>query len=132
MLAPRAAPLRGGDHDFCNTEVRPYSEFDPNNLPTFAWVTPTLCSDGHDCNDATVNSWASTNVQRVLDSAAYQAGKTAVIIWYDEDHPVPNTQMAPTSHKGQIAQTGVGSHAALLALRELAGGRPGFKCWPKI
>lgn len=86
----------------------------PGVLPTFAWVTPTLCNDGHDCDDATVESWASVNVQRVLGSATYQAGKTAVFIWYDEDHPVPNTQIAPTSHKGQITQTGVGSHAALL------------------
>ena len=40
------------DHDFCNTEVRPYSEFDVNNLPTYAFITPTLCNDGHDCGDA--------------------------------------------------------------------------------
>jgi hypothetical protein len=102
------------DHDFCNTEVRPYSEFDVNNLPTYAFITPTLCNDGHDCNDATVDAWASTNIQRVLDSAAYQAGTTAVFIWYDEDRPVPNLQIAPTSHAGDITQTGIGSHAALL------------------
>ena len=78
------------DHDFCNTEVRPYSEFDVNNLPTYAFITPTLCNDGHDCNDATVDAWASTNIQRVLDSAAYKAGTVAVFVWYDEDHPVPN------------------------------------------
>jgi len=23
------------DHDFCNAEVRPYGEFDVNNLPTY-------------------------------------------------------------------------------------------------
>ena len=27
---------------------------------------------------------------------------------------MPNLQIAPTSHKGDITQTGVGSHAALL------------------
>src|SRR5438046_43468 len=26
------------DHDFCNTEVRPYSEFDPNNLATYTFI----------------------------------------------------------------------------------------------
>ncbi|HVU03252.1 MAG TPA: alkaline phosphatase family protein, partial [Polyangiaceae bacterium] len=110
------------DHDFCNAEVRPYSEFDPNNLPTYAFVTPTLCNDGHDCNDATVNTWASTNIQRVLDSAAYKAGTVAVFVWYDEDHPVPNLTIAPTSHKGQITTTGVGSHAALLkTIEDLLG-----------
>jgi hypothetical protein len=106
------------DHDFCSTEVRPYTEFDPNNLPTYAFITPTLCNDGHDCGDATVDAWASTNIQRVLDSATYKAGKTAVFVWYDEDHPVPNAQIAPTSNNGQITQTGVGSHAALMKTTE--------------
>jgi hypothetical protein len=110
------------DHDFCTTEVRPYSEFDVNNLPTYAFITPTLCNDGHDCNDATVDAWASTNIQRVLDSAAYKAGTVAVFIWYDEDHPVPNMTIAPTSHKGQLGGTGVGSHAALLkTIEDLLG-----------
>jgi hypothetical protein len=106
------------DHDFCNTEVRPYGEFDVNNLPTYAFITPSLCNDGHDCGDATVDAWASTNIQRVLDSAAYQAGNTAVFVWYDEDHPTPNLQIAPTSHRGNITQVGIGTHAALLKTTE--------------
>src|SRR5262249_30610501 len=72
------------DHDFCSREVRPYSEFDPANLPTYAFITPTLCNDGHDCGDATVDAWAQANIQPVLDSATYQAGRTAVFVWYDE------------------------------------------------
>lgn len=102
------------DHDFCTTEVRPYSELDVNNLPTFAFITPTLCNDGHDCGDSVVDAWASTNIQKVLDSAAYKAGTVGVFVWYDEDHPVPNAQIAPTSHKGDITATGIGSHAAML------------------
>jgi hypothetical protein len=112
------------DHDFCNTEVRPYSEFDVNNLPTYAFITPTLCNDGHDCGDSVVDAWASTNIQRVLDSPAYKAGTVAVFVWYDEDHPVPNLEIAPTSHKGDITQTGVGTHAALLKTVEDLLGLP--------
>ena len=83
---------------------------------------PTLCNDGHDCGDAPVDARASTNIQRVLDSSAYKAGNVAVFVWYDEDHPVPNTQIAPTSHKGDITQTGVGSHAAMLkTIEDLLG-----------
>ena len=110
------------DHDFCNAEVRPYSEFDVNNLPTYAFITPTQCNDGHDCNDATVDAWASTNIQRVLDSAAYKAGTTAVVVWYDEDHPVPNLHIAPTSHKGDITQVAWEPDAALLkTIEDLLG-----------
>jgi hypothetical protein len=112
------------DHDFCNTEVRPYGEFDVNNLPTYAFVTPTLCNDGHDCGDATVDAWASTNIKKVLDSSAYKAGTVAVFVWYDEDHPTPNVQIAPTSHMGDLTQIGVGTHAALLKTIEDMLGLP--------
>jgi cysteinyl-tRNA synthetase len=112
------------DHDFCGTEVRPYAEFDVGNLPTFAWITPDLCNDGHDCPDSVVDSWAATHVQRVLDSAAYKAGTVAVFIWYDEDYPVPNATIAPTSHRGNITQPGIGSHPALLKTVEDMLGLP--------
>jgi hypothetical protein len=112
------------DHDFCNTEVRPYSEFNVDNLPTFAFITPDLCNDGHDCADGVVDSWASTHVQRVLDSAAYKSGTVAVFIWYDEDYPVPNATIAPTSRKGNITQPGIGSHAAMLKTIEDMLGLP--------
>ena len=112
------------DHDFCSTEVRPYSEFNANNLPTYAFITPTLCNDGHDCNNSTVDAWASAHVQAVLNSSDYLAGNTAVLVWYDEDHPVPNAIIAPTAHAGNITQTGIGSHAALLKTIELMLGLP--------
>jgi len=112
------------DHDFCSTEVRPYGELDVNNLPTFAWITPNYCNNGHDCANSVVDAWASTNVQRVLDSAAYRAGTVAVFIWYDEDYPVPNAQIAPTSRRGNITQPGIGSHAALLKTIEDMLGLP--------
>jgi hypothetical protein len=78
------------DHDFCTSEVRPYSEFNPDALPDFSFVTPTPCNDGHDCDNWSVDTWAAANVQPVLDSAAYKAGNVQVFIWYDEHHPVPN------------------------------------------
>lgn len=99
-------------------------ELDVNNLPTYAFITPTQCNDGHDCSDATVDAWARTNIQRVLDSNAYKSGNTAVFVWYDEDHPVPNLQIAPTSRAGQISQSGIGSHAAMLKTVEDMLGLP--------
>ena len=63
-------------------------------------------------------------LQRVLDSVAYRAGTVGVFVWYDEDHPVPNLTFAPTSHKGNLTQTGVGSHAALMKTIEDMLGLP--------
>lgn len=101
------------DHDFCNDEVRPLTELDPDNLPTFAMITPGECSDGHDCVNATVDSWAAAQLQPILDGADYQAGTTAVMVLYDEDHPVPNLLIAPTANRGISLALGAG-HAAML------------------
>jgi hypothetical protein len=82
-----------GDAAACNAEVRPYSQFNPNSLADFSFITPTLCNDGHDCGNSTVSTWAAKNVQPVLDSADYKAGNVTVFIWWDEDFPVPNMQI---------------------------------------
>jgi hypothetical protein len=47
-----------------------------------------------------------------------------VFVWYDEDHPTPNIQIAPTSHKSDITTVGVGTHAALLKTIEDMLGLP--------
>ena len=108
------------DHDFCTSEVRPYSEFNPNALPDFSFVTPTLCNDGHDCGNSTVDTWASTNVRAVLDSAAYKAGQVTVFIWYDEDHPVPNMQIGLHVAAG-VKTTPIDYGSTLRAWEDLLG-----------
>ncbi|MCU1429834.1 MAG: phosphoesterase [Actinomycetia bacterium] len=103
------------DRANCAAQVRPYSEFNPNQLPNFAFITPTLCHDGHDCSNATVDSWARTNIDPVLKSAAYKAGRVAVFVWYDEDHPAPNVWITPTANPGAHAVTGAGYKGTLAA-----------------
>jgi hypothetical protein len=103
------------DRSHCLAQVRPLTQFNPNVLPNFAFVTPTLCHDGHDCSDTTVDDWARANVQLVLNSSAYKAGKVAVFIWYDEDHPVPNMWITPTAHAGALSTAGAGYAGTLKA-----------------
>jgi hypothetical protein len=108
------------DHDYCTTEVVPYERFDPNNLPDFSFITPTLCNDGHDCSNDTVNAWATANVQPVLDSAAYKAGRVTVFIWYDEDRPVPNLQIGVHVRPG-VKSAAVDYGSTLRAWEDLLG-----------
>jgi hypothetical protein len=103
------------DREHCNAQVRPFREFDTNRLPAFAFVTPTLCDDGHDCSNAAVDAWASTHIQPVLDSAAYRADQVAVFVWYDENHPVPNLWIAPTAKPGPLKIAGAGYAGTLAA-----------------
>lgn len=95
------------DRAHCAAQVRPLTDLRPDRLPAFAWITPDLCHDGHDCGDDVVDQWAARHVQPVLDSPAYRAGKVAVFVWYDEDAPVPNLWIAPAGtagpHDGVVA-----------------------------
>jgi len=100
------------DADFCEAEVRPATELDPNHLPTLAMVVPTLCSDGHDCPNSNVDEWARVHIAALLAGNDYQSGTTAVFVLWDEDAPVPNLLIAPGAHPGPIP--GVASHAAAL------------------
>ena len=100
---------------------RPLSELDPNALPAFAFVTPNLCNDGHDCPNGTVDGWAAAHVQPGLSSAAYRSGRVAVVIWYDEDHPVPNLWITPTGHTGALSTVGAGYAGTLSAWESMLG-----------
>jgi hypothetical protein len=109
------------DQSFCEAQTRPYGEFDPNHPPNFAFITPTLCNDGHDCSNSTVDSWAQTNIQPVLNSQRYRSGRVAVFVWYDEDSPVPNLQIAPTARRGPLLKPGIGYASTLKAWESMLG-----------
>ncbi len=105
----------------CETEVRPLSEFDVDQLPTFAMVVPDLCNDGHDCPNNVVDDWLRGLVGGVLNGANYRSGDTAVFVLYDEDHPVPNVLIAPTARAIQSAEPGAGHRAVLRTIEEMLG-----------
>ena len=102
----------GDDLSFCDEEVRPLAQLDPDHLPTFAFVVPDVCHDGHDCGDKVVDDFARTTIEPILRSDTYAAGKTMVIVIYDEDQAVPNLLIAPSARQGPIDE--IGSHARLL------------------
>jgi hypothetical protein len=109
------------DRAHCEAQVRPWRDFDPANLPDFAFVTPDLCNDGHDCGNDVVDEWARVHIGAVLGSAAYAAGKVAVFVWYDEDRPVPNMWVAPTARPGPIDLAGASYAGTLAAWQEMLG-----------
>lgn len=81
------------DRAACGAEVLPLTQFNWATPPTgYSFITPTLCNDGHDCSNSTVDSWLSNSgrLPAVFNSAAYKQGRVLVEIWYDEDRPKPN------------------------------------------
>jgi phosphatidylinositol-3-phosphatase len=109
------------DRAHCDAQVRPLPDLDVNALPAFAFVTPTLCNDGHDCPNATVDAWARKHIAPVIASAAYRTGKVAVFVWYDEDHPVPNLWITPSSKPGPQPLAGAGFAGTLAAWESMLG-----------
>src|SRR3954454_1986613 len=85
---------------------------DVKHLPTLAFVSPDLCDDTHDCPVATGDDYLKTLLTPVLASSTYRAGKTAVIVVYDEYTPLPNVLMSKSVRRGVITSTV--SHNALL------------------
>jgi phosphatidylinositol-3-phosphatase len=53
-------------------------------LPEFSFITPNLCNDTHDCPVGTGDRWLATWVPEILASPAYQAGRTVVLVTWDE------------------------------------------------
>jgi hypothetical protein len=52
-----------------------------DTAPPFLWVTPNLCNDGHDCSNATADSWLRSEMQTIQASAWYRQGASVVITW---------------------------------------------------
>jgi len=81
-----------------------------SQVPSFVWVTPTLCHDGHDCATAVAATWLTGFVNQVTASAAYKSGGLLIITW-DEGY-------GSRGGGGQVAtfvisqQTTPGTHVA--------------------
>jgi hypothetical protein len=76
----------------CPTFDVPYTalqaDLDADTLPAFAFISPNTVNDGHDGGDpiSIVNgdTWLSTELPKILGSAAYTSGKTVVFVTFDE------------------------------------------------
>jgi phospholipase C len=55
-----------------------------DTLPDFAFITPDLCDDTHDCPVDSGDRWLAAWIPRILQSPAYQAGSTVVMLTWDE------------------------------------------------
>jgi len=56
-----------------------------SSFPTFAFVTPDLCSDTHDCAVSVGDAWLQAWFAKIVASPTYQSGRTVVFLTWDED-----------------------------------------------
>jgi hypothetical protein len=92
-----------------------------DSLPAFAFITPNLCHDTHDCDVPQGDAWLSTWVPLILASAAYQSGTTALFIAWDEPTEMPFLAITPTTAPGTKATPKVNHYALLRTTEEMLG-----------
>ncbi|MFZ0322604.1 MAG: alkaline phosphatase family protein [Actinomycetes bacterium] len=69
------------------------ADIDADSLPTYSWIAPNLCNDMHWDTNCTYpktsrvavgDSWLSTLIPRLTAMPSYLAGKTLIVITFDE------------------------------------------------
>lgn len=97
------------------------SSFDPSTFPAFTWITPNLCDDMHwqtGCpgSDATRvqtgDAWLSQVLPAIFGSPDYQAGKTLVLLTWDEGNESSKSGIDCTT---QTSIDSSGCHVGLVA-----------------
>jgi acid phosphatase len=69
----------------CAAHVVPFTAFSSDlssgTMPNYAWITPNLCNDMHDCATSVGDSWLANVVPQILASAAWRDGGVLFITW---------------------------------------------------
>ena len=100
-----------------------------DSLPSFAFVTPNLCNDMHDCPIATGDAWLKGMLPTLLGSAAYKRGDTAIFVVWDEDdgshnNRVPLLVIAPPVKPGTSIATRLDHYGLLRTTEGMLGLAP--------
>lgn len=94
------------------------------DTPSFLWITPGLCHDGHDCAIDVVGSWLDALVTRIVASQAWRASGILFVVWDEGDGGdaslVPLIFGSSTSTPGKTA-TRYDHYSLLATLEDLLG-----------
>jgi phospholipase C len=98
----------------CVDHVVPFTQFSADlsstsTLPNYAFVSPNLCSDMHDCSVQTGDTWLSQVVPRILSSPAFTQQHSLLVIVWDEGNADNNN--VPIIFAGPAAKRGYRSSA---------------------
>ena len=108
----------------CPTRDVPMSTSAPDVSAAFTFITPNLCDDMHDCSVANGDKWLSGVLPRILSSAEYAAGRTAIFVTWDEgdtDNHIPTLVVAPSVHPGTLVGTLLTHYSLLRTTEEMLG-----------
>ena len=96
-------------------------DLDAGTPPTFAFITPNLCDDTHDCPVRTGDDWMRRWLPLVLTSPTYRQGRTVVFLVWDEPTPMPFVVLSPSTPPNVVGSTPASHYALLRTTEELLG-----------
>lgn len=122
---PAAYYVGGSDRAACASDDVDLAgltgELAAGTLPAFTFITPDLCHDTHDCPVSAGDAWLAQWVPRILASAAYRDGGTAVFIVWDEYTPMPNLVVSPSVRSGTTVTEPFDHYSLLRTAEEMLG-----------
>jgi hypothetical protein len=89
------------------------------DTPSFVWITPGLCHDGHDCALAEAGAWLEDLVGRIVASPAWRDHGALFVVWDEGDgrsSVVPLIVASPDIESRRVS--GDYDHYSLLAAIE--------------
>ncbi len=94
----------------CDSHDVPYTDLSADlasaaTTPNYAFITPNLCNDMHDCSVSTGDTWLSNNLPPILNSPACTVDKCLLILTWDEDDNSAGNHVL-TIFAGSAAKTG--------------------------
>jgi hypothetical protein len=102
------------------------SDLANDRLPAFAFLTPNLCNDMHDCSVSTGDAWLKAWLSKILSSPAYSRGRTALVVTFDEDdrtagNLVSTIVVAPSVPAGTRSGQAFDHYSLLRTTEEMLG-----------
>jgi hypothetical protein len=117
----------------CSRRDEPLSSLKPDlrrgRLARFTVIVPNLCHDEHDCSLSVGDGWLSNWLPVILGTTQYRAGRTLVLVTYDEGtqraghDPVYTVVIAPSVRPHTVV-SGTYSHFSTLRTSERVLGLP--------
>jgi hypothetical protein len=113
----------------CANHVVPYSSLaadlaSTSTTPSYAWITPDVCNDMHDCGVSVGDTWLKNNLPAILSSPAWTTQRSLLLLTWDEGttpNDVATLMIGPSVVPGYQSPTAY-SHYSLLNTVESAWG----------
>ena len=125
-------PSISSDSTQCSSQIVPFDSLKTDmqnyNLPNYAFISPNLCNDMHNCSIGTGDSWLAKNVPIILSSTAFTKYNSLLVVTWDEgskqDNRVLTLFMGSAAKKSFISNETYNHYSILRTIEYLWGLKP--------